>query len=298
MIKDSASIPWEYKPISQLMDSVKSDLHVYDDSRLISDDRALKIIMKCNEKLGERIHQSRTCKLIVENYTAPIPEDLWKIENIYGIAVGAPTHDYLTGIWGARQLIFHGEDQTPVSTSPKERIIYLGSCTIDDECESQTTHVSEIDRDYIQRVENKVAFPLILSPSVEKECVKYSPCSNWNGQYQVDLTDGEFRFSFKEGEIILTYLGALLNKEGEILYPFHPLLNDYYEYSVKKKILEDLFLNSDADVINKLQYVELKLSESYYDAYSYIQSAKVNQWSKMRRKYEQAFYKKWYASFE
>ena len=76
------------------------------------------------------------------------------------------------------------------------------------------------------------------------------------------------------------------------------LLNDYYEYSVKKKILEDLFLNSDADVINKLQYVELKLSESYYDAYSYIQSAKVNQWSKMRRKYEQAFYKKWYASFE
>lgn len=295
MTNNSASIPWEYKPISQLMDSVKSDLHIYDDSNLISDTRALKIILKCNEKLGERIHQSRTCKLLVENYTAPVPEDLWKIENIYGIAIGAPTHDYLTGIWGARQLIFHGEDQTPLPTSPKERIIYLGSYSIGDE---QTTHVSEIDRDYIQRVENKVAFPLILSPNIEKECVKYSPCSNWSGQYQVDLNNGEFKFSFKEGEIILTYLGALLNEEGEILYPFHLLLNDYYEYAIKKKVLEDLFLNSDADVINKLQYIEQKLSESYYDAYSFIQSAKANQWSKMRRKYESDFHKKWYKMFD
>lgn len=292
--KDSASTPWEYKKFSELMASVKSDLHMYDDANLIDDDRYIKVIMKCNEKLGERIHQSRTCKLIVKNYAAPIPEDMWKIENMYGISAQSLTREYLTGIMGATQLVFHNEDEIVESSGPNERIYSLGSFDIDD----KTMSISKIDRNYIERVENKVAFPLILSNNVINACVEYSPCNQWNGHYQVDMTDQEFKFSFREGEIILTYLGAVVNQDGEMMYPFHPLLNDYYEYSIKAKILEDLFLNSDADVVNKLQYAKDEASKARYDAHMFIQSAKANQWSKMRKKYELDFYRKWYQAFD
>ena len=292
MIKDSASTPWEYRRFSELMASVKSDLPLFDDSNLIVDERYLKVVFKCNEKLGERIHQSRTCKLIVKDFAAPVPEDMWKIENIYGVSANSITRDYLTILPGATKLAFHGEDEIPQEQG-NERIYNLGSLDINEE----TVSVSKIDVEYFERKEDKVAFPLILSPRVENELTSYSACNKWQGQYQVDLRNQEFKFSFKEGEVVLTYLGAIVDEEGEIMYPFHPLLNDYYEYSIKKKILEDLFMNSEADVINKLQFAEQKAQAAYYDAYTFIQSAKANQWSRMRKKYELQFYRKWYSAF-
>ena len=294
MTKTSASLPWEYRKFSELMNSVKSDLSFLDDANLIQDHKYIKVIMKCNEKLGERIHQSKTCILKVKNYTAPLPEDFWKIENILGLDAHSVTTEYLTGIITNNNLIFHGEDEE-VIPEKNERVIPVGACYIDD---CTNSNITRIDRNYYEYKYNKRVFPLILSSNVEQACVPYSPCGKWQGEAQVDLYNNEFKFSFKEGEVILTYLGAIQDDEGELLYPFHPLLNDYYEYSVKAKILEDAFLNSEADVANKIKFIEEKLSGAYYDAYHFIQTSKANQWSRMRKEYEIKYYHKWYKAFE
>ena len=292
---NSASVPWEYEKFSSLMSSVKEDLKLYDENGLIKDDNYIKVIMKCNEKLGERIHQSRTCILRVSDYKADVPEDLWKIENIYGLSATHHFSTYHNGIFQGTHLAFHDNNQEVLPTG-QERITYIGSLDLDT-CDNESVGVSKIDYPSINKTFIKHAFPIQLTNDTLKGCVNYSPCKNWSSEYTVDLNNNTFNFSFDKGEVVLTYLGSFVDSDGDLVYPFHPLLNDYYEYSVKKKILEDIMINSDADVINKLAYIEQKCSEHYCDAYSFIKSSKANQYTKLRKKYELEFARKWYNTF-
>ncbi len=37
----------------------------------------------------------------------------------------------------------------------------------------------------------------------------------------------------------MMYLGMMKDDEGNITFPFHPLITPFYEWSLKEKILED-----------------------------------------------------------
>lgn len=292
----SSATPWKYITLSDFMNSVKEDLHVYDDNNLISEDRVIKTILKCSEKLGERLHQSKQCKLIVKDYSAPIPDDLWKIENMLASICTTSHPQHFEGIFGVVQKMFTETCDT-IIPDENERIIYLGCPKKDDCCREY--NVTTSDRIDVQKHFTNHLRPLILSSSVDNLCTNYSPCRHWRGEYQADLQNDEFRFSFKEGEVYLSYLGNLVNEEGEILIPFHPMLNEYYELAVKEKILEDIFMNSeDISVQGKLQLVMQKKSGAYYDAYNFIQSPKANQIQKIRKKAQLEYYKKWFKQFD
>lgn len=293
MHNESSSIPWSYITFSELMSSVKDDIKLYDDNGLIDDDRVIKIILRCSDELGERLHQSKQCKLIVKDYKAPIPSDMWKIETLYGLTTESTSFPLYSGIIGAKQLSFTEEPITNLYT--KGEIQYLG--VLPNDC-CKPMHVSAYDPTYFERYESKRIFPLKLSNKLLNSCTFYSPCSKWNGGFQVDLADGNFSFSFKEGEVFLSYLGSLVNQEGDILIPNHPLLLPYYEYSVKVKIFEDIFLNSDADVANKLEYVKRELPDSKLTAMNFLFSFKGNQLDNIDRKNKMNFYSKWYKMFD
>ena len=276
------------------MASVKADLSLYDDANMIEEDRIVKIIAECNEKLGERIYKSKSCKLIVKDYNAPAPSDLWKIENIFATSTINTGIGYAEGgvVFGATQAVY--TDYAPSKILSGDRIIPI-------KCQSTSCgdeqYVSTLDRKQAE-LQFKHIYPLILSGNVEDKITDYSPCRGWRGEYQVDLQNDEFRFSFKEGEVYISYLGNMEDEDGEILIPFHPRLNQYYEYAVKEKILEDIYMNSEADVMQKLQYVSQKKPAAYYDAWTFVQTAKAGQWSNMRKKRQQEYYNKWYKSFE
>lgn len=292
MNSESSSIPWEYTTLDSIMNSVKEDLHLYDDNNLINEDRLIKIVLKCSEDIGERIHQSKQCRIIVKNYKAPLPFDFWKIENLYGLSC-TQSFNLASGILGARQFTFT-EEKEGLEAEGLEQIRYMGIIPTD--C-SKPMHVSSVDPKFFERTENKRIFPLVLSNNVKNKCLPYSACNNWQGQFEVDLDDKEFTFSFKEGEVFLSYLGALVDEDDNILIPLHPLLTPFYEYALKKKILEDLLLNSDADVERKLAYVKEEFRGAKYDAINFILSPKANQFAKMKKKYEMEFYNKWFKAF-
>lgn len=289
----SNNIPWEYIKLSQVMASVTSDLSLYDDASLIDEDRIVKIIAECNEKLGERIYQSKACRIIVKDYIGPVPSDLWKIENMFATStVTSPYIETEGGIvFGATQAVY------TLGTPPKmlsgDRLIPVKTqCTT---C-GDGYYISTIERNYIEKTYKHI-YPLILSETVNSACADYAPCTRWRGEYQVDMGDGEFKFSFKDGEVFVAYLGDMVDEEGEIVIPFHPRLNQYYEFAIKEKILEDIYLNSEADVAQKLQYVSQKKSAAYYDAWTYIQTAKAGQWTKMKKKAQMDYYNKWFRAF-
>ena len=48
--------------------------------------------------------------------------------------------------------------------------------------------------------------------------------------------------------------------EGNLLVPDHDRINEYYEYALKSRILENLYLNGE-DVSQKMRLVEQRLRE-------------------------------------
>ena len=175
MKAESSSTPMKYITFKQLIADVKDGLRQYDENNMIDDARLIKHVIRCSEFLGERLHQSKQCKLIVNNYRAPIPSDLWKIENMYGLAEGNNDLSYFQGIFGGG-MIFHDDDEMSLIPSPSERIQYLG--ILPNDC-CKPMHVSAYDSNYFQRVENKKIFPLVLSNNVNNMCTPYAPCGNW-----------------------------------------------------------------------------------------------------------------------
>lgn len=286
------NIPWKYIKLSQLMSSVRSDLNLYDDAGMIDEDRVIKIIAECNEKLGQRIFKSRECKIEVCNGVADLPGDLWKIENIFATRIVDGVD--ITPMVRARQLEF-----SPTPPKDKTKIITYGKMGCVDSCNNCYWVSDRREEVKPEKIQYEVITPLIVSNRIVSKCVEYSPCDKYrHGNYQVDLENEQLTFNFKDGEVYISYLGNLLSDDGEIEIPFHPKLNSYYEYAVMEKILQDIFLNSDGDVINKLKYITEKKKESYAIAWDYVNTAQVNEWANAQKNIQRDYYNKWYRIFK
>jgi hypothetical protein len=103
--------------------------------------------------------------------------------------------------------------------------------------------------------------------------------------------------SFREGKIYLCYLADLVNDDGEILIPKDDLLYPYYEWSAKAKILENILMNSEADVVEKYKLAESKKSAAYSDAVNYISTSYSGQYERLiktrREQIYNSYYKMW-----
>ena len=283
--------PWKYIKLSQLMASVKADLHNYDDSSMIDDDDMIKIVAECNEKLGLRIYKSRECKIKVKDFKAIIPSDLFKIENIF--ATKTVNVINTNPQFGARQLEF-----SDIPPEDCDKMITYGKmgCT---DSNNNCFFVSDRRKDNHNHTElvYETVVPLSITSRLSDKSTEYAPFNRSSGEFKVDLNEEEFTFNFEHGEVYLCYLGNLVNENGEIEVPFHPLLNSYYEYAIKEKLLEDAFLNSEDDVMKKLMYVSQKKKDAYFTAWNFATSKQVNEWSKIQEKLKKEYYNKWYKIF-
>lgn len=284
------NVPWSYVKLSQVMASVKSDLSIYDDAGMIDEDRVIKIIAECNEKLGQRIYKSRECKIQVCDFKAPLPTDLYKIENMFATEVVNAVN--LNPTFGAKQYEFSSKPP-----KDKTKIITYGKMGCVDSCNNCYWVSDRAPAAVQQEIQYEKIVPLSLTDRIHSKLIEYSPCNHYKGEFKVDLNEEEFNFSFENGEVYLCYLGNLISEDGEIEIPFHPKLNPYYEYAIMEKILQDIFLNSDADVINKLKYVSEKKREAYAIAWDYANTRQVNEWSKAQKNIQRDYYNKWVKIF-
>ena len=98
--------------------------------------------------------------------------------------------------------------------------------------------------------------PLRFRSSREIEC----DCPNLylNAPNEAWIKDGFLHTTFDCGKVYINYQGALEDDNGNLLVPDHDEINEYYEYAVKQRIFENLYLNGE-DVVQKLQLIEQRL---------------------------------------
>jgi hypothetical protein len=136
--------------------------------------------------------------------------------------------------------------------------------------------------------------PLRMKASQEIEC----DCPNlyYNTADQGWIKDGFLNTTFESGKVYLNYQGELTDDNGNLMVPDHELLNDYYEYALKQRIFENLFINGE-DVSQRMQIVEARLREARNNALSLVNTPNFREMEKIWWTNRKAMYGKYYYMF-
>ena len=141
----------------------------------------------------------------------------------------------------------------------------------------------------------KVLLPLrIMENPQDIEC----GCPNlyMNTDNKAWIQNGFLFTTFKTGKVYINYQGMLEDDDGNLLVPDHDMLNEYYEYALKQRILENLIMN-DEPVDKKLQIVEARLRTARNAALSIVNTPNFSEMKRVWQANRKAMYAKYYNMF-
>lgn len=110
------------------------------------------------------------------------------------------------------------------------------------------------------------------------------------------IKDGFLFTSFNCGKVYLNYEAMLQTEDGELMVVDHEMINEFYEYALKQKILENLFMN-DENVQGKLQMIEQKLRIARANAMNIVNMPNFSEIQGMWKANRRAQYQKYYYQF-
>ena len=100
-----------------------------------------------------------------------------------------------------------------------------------------------------------------------------------------------------EGSVFISYQGSLEDDEGNLLVLDHPVINEYYEYAMKQRILENLYINGE-DVTQKMQLIEQRLKAARNNALSIVNTPDFAEMYKVWQMNRKAQYSRYYDMFK
>jgi hypothetical protein len=136
--------------------------------------------------------------------------------------------------------------------------------------------------------------PLRMKASQEIDC----DCPNlYHNTPNEGWIKGGFLFTtFDTGKVYLNYQGQLEDDQGNLLVPDHDLLNEYYEYALKSRIMENLYLNGE-DVAQRMQLLEQRLKAARNNALSMVNTPNFKEMEQLWWANRKAMYGKYYNMF-
>lgn len=261
-----------YRTFDELLNEVLVDLRTYNLENLIEPHILIKTVLKVNYDLGLRITQTKEALLEINHNKARLPEDFYTM-NFASLCGEYEVHNSLPQGTNTQEVPYtdfpQHENICGSSCDNPENNLYGNPCQqprVFTNCKGENYELIQVINPSTVRV-YKYSTPLKFTSSQSIEC----NCPNLyvNSSNTAYLKNGFLFTNFNNGNVYLNYQGSLEDKEGNILVPDHPLLNEYYEYALKSKILEDLYMNGE-DVSNKIQLVEQKLRMARNNALSLV----------------------------
>jgi hypothetical protein len=222
----------KYRTFDSLMDTVEDSMQVYSAEGLIDRSQLIQDARRINKELGYRIEEEREQLLEVNNYKAKLPNDFHKLN--FGLV--CHKHSITTTLPG-----IHREDVTVDTCTPSS--IELCQCPTvqQNSCCGNYKVVQHIKT---ETLEYTIVDILNLVRS-RQYCSDGCPTIGFNNSSTAQIAGGYIHTSFESGSLYINYMANMENEDGELLVLDHELVNDYYEYSMKAKILENLILNKE-----------------------------------------------------
>jgi len=275
---------FQHRPMKELMAIVRQDFKKLDDEGLIDEGNLIKVVMYCNDRLGVGVREIKHGCIEVEDYKAKLPANFEKL--FYTCALKATNSIAMTM-------------RNPFNNSFDRDIIY--EAELDRESFGGTDFYGvRIKREDHITIHNKGEWTsLEINDSTSLgHCHMECPNARQKGKYCVTINDGYIHTPFRCGELYIMYVATMCDEEGNLLFPFHPMITPYYEWSIKEKVIMDAIFNSDMMDASLLQLAQREKTKAWLDAYDMTTSKGFGEYVAMQRKKELGWYHQWFRFFQ
>lgn len=278
-----------YKTFDNLMASIERDLYTFADEGYIIRGKLVKEVRRVNADLGLRINTEREDVLDVIDHVAALPPDFLYLQLAVACKVGNITGPILSGA----QTESHTVDIDLQNRSCSFNVCSSGQCDGPcDNCMWVTQRIGIKTHVYTD------IRPLSLTKSSSPYCGDFCINHHFKGSKdQISIQEDQATFSFKEGKVFINYLADMIDDDNNVLILDHPLVNDYYEYAVKKKFFEMMKINKEGDFLQDYQIMSEELRKARIMAISFINTPEYGELIKVFTDNRHRFYKKYVSYF-
>ena len=248
----------KYRTFDELIEDVSIDFSTYALEGMIEPQQLIKIAMRVNFDLGLRIQRQKQEILDVDKGKVKLPSDYYSLN-----------FAFMTGTYRV-------ETKIPAGTVIEDRILDPGVVKLDENgCPIDSSVCMTDCGDYYQLIQKSKTDVKIYETFSQLKAVGQGvsnscPNSKWNSSQDVmEIRDGYIYTNFTSGKIYLNYQSQMENHEGDLIVMDHPMVNEYYEYALKQRILENMIFAGEA-VSQQLNLIEVRLRAARNNALSFV----------------------------
>jgi hypothetical protein len=326
----------KYRTFNQLLEDVTVDLNTFALENMIEPQQLIKLVKKLNYDLGLRINQQREILLDVCHGKVKLPDDFYTFNFAYVCGSYVVQQGYNGFVGGTNMQEVRYQDFPKEVDVCAPQTVNCVTCNAnpcnhtaacpDNTCPTTCTPavIPDVHNpaepygdvctrprvflnckgeawELVQVINTSGAvrlyqdlLPLRMKASQEIEC----DCPNlyYNTPNQGWLKGGFLFTTFETGTVYLNYQGAMEDEDGNLLVPDHDLLNEYYEYALKQRILENLYMNGE-DVAQRMQLIEQRVKTARNAALSLVNTPNFREMAQMWWTNRKAMYGKYYYMF-
>jgi hypothetical protein len=291
----------KYRTFDQLMADARVDLKTFDLDNKIQPAELIKVATRVNYDLGLRIQQPKDYIIEIEKGKGKLPDD-FNVMN-YAYICGDPETPSIIPPQGT-----HTESLNPMTGVVPQYRAFPDSTNCG--CPNNQKICMEWNKNQpvvIQKI-NTIQLPhtsswryfrkffqvhFTNSKFINCECPNLSHISH----DQAYIKDSFVWTNLDCGHLYINYEGAMEDSDGNLLVPDHPLLNEYYEYAIKQRILENLLMAGES-VTAQIQIVEQRYRAARNNALTMVNTPNFSEMQKLWVANRLAQYSKYYDMFK
>jgi len=279
----------KYRTFESLLEDVRTDLKSLTTDGVIDPAQLIKVAMRVTYDLGLRVYMTKERVLTIEKGRAKLPDDFYVMN--FAILCGQRSYTVVNPQGtNVQDVVPEWRPWVEANSCSNESLPQQPVCLT--KCGNSYQLIQVIGT---QEVTYKLMDPVTFKNSQFVDCdcpnVKYR---SHNVAY---IKDGWVYLNMEDANMYINYQGTLEDDNGELLVVDHPMINDYYEYALKKRILENLLMDG-SNVSNQLQLVlsEYRTARNY--ALSIVNTPNFSEMQKVWSMNRKAMYSKYYDMFK
>jgi hypothetical protein len=283
----------KYRTFSQLMDDISIDFSTYALEGMIEPQQLIKVAQRVNYDLGLKIHRTKQVIVDIEHGRGQLPSDFKYVNyafrcGSYKINASMPSGTHVETF-----------NDVPYVPAPGEK----SPCSTDDTCKDVCVIKTCNDKKNYQLVQ-KIGpdqyrcFDHWTQLRIQdvNDAVCYCPSLGAQALDIAEVRDGYLITTFKTGKVYLSYQGAMEDSTGDLLVLDHPYCNEYYEYAVKQRILENMVWQGE-NVSQQLNLIEGRLRGARNNALTFVNTPDFKEMRKVWTMNRRAQYHNYYNMF-
>ena len=279
----------KYRTFDSLLEDVKLDLRSLATDGTVDPAQLLKVAIRVNYDLGLRIYMTKERLLEVCKGRVRLPDDFFVMN--FALLCGEATYTF------AQPQGTNIQEVTP-EWRPWVEQNYCSNVSLPEQPVCLTQCGTSYQLIQVVNTETRTYshfLPIKFKNSQFVDC----DCPNLGhiGRDEAYIKDGWIYTNFQDGNLYINYQGTLEDSEGNLMVPDHPYLNEYYEYALKKRILENLLMDG-TNVTAQLQLVMQEYRASRNNALSVVNTPNFSEMEKVWAMNRKAMYGKYYDMFK